>query len=261
MSPKQGKPVKREVKQEEDEEDNTPLSSSLKSMKKSIQMNGSREARLKAAAKIKKEEPQSDEDDDAYEEKKPIIKKTPKKVEKGLGLKDKKMIKKEKVKEEVDMLVRKKKVGSVAAAVGVKEKKKEKKVYDLPGQKHDPPEERDPLRIFYETLFQQLPSSEMAAFWMMEWGLLPPAEAKKVYELKLKKNQQLKFSSPVKTVSVKKTTKEASVKKIPVKSTPVSKTASKTSKKRKANNSSSDEGEDDDFTPIKKKTKKQKGAT
>ncbi|KAJ8631561.1 hypothetical protein MRB53_024884 [Persea americana] len=165
MSPKQGKPVKREVKKEEDEEDNTPLSSSLKSMKKSIQMNGSREARLKAAAKIKKEEPQSDEDDDDYEEKKPIIKKTPKKVEKGLGLKDKKMIKKEKVKEEVDMLVRKKKVGSVAAAVGVKEKKKEKKVYDLPGQKHDPPEERDPLRIFYETLYQQLPSSEMAAFW------------------------------------------------------------------------------------------------
>lgn len=62
-------------------------------------------------------------------------------VFKGLGLKDKKMIKKEKVKEEVNMLVRKKKVASVAAAVGVKEKKKEKKVYDLPGQKHDPPEE------------------------------------------------------------------------------------------------------------------------
>lgn len=62
-------------------------------------------------------------------------------VFKGLGLKDKKMIKKEKVKEEVDMLVRKKRVGSVAAAVGLKEKKKEKKVYDLPGQKHDPPEE------------------------------------------------------------------------------------------------------------------------
>lgn len=66
----------------------------------------------------------------------------------GLGLKDKKMIKKVKVKEEVDMLVRKKKVASVAAVVGVKEKKKEKKVYDLPGQKHDPPEEVSVLFIW-----------------------------------------------------------------------------------------------------------------
>lgn len=74
-------PVKREAKKEDDEEeDNTPLSSSLKAKKKSIQLNGSREARLKAAAKVKKEEPQSDED---YEEEtKPTIKKVTKKAEK-----------------------------------------------------------------------------------------------------------------------------------------------------------------------------------
>ncbi|KAF0910612.1 hypothetical protein E2562_003044 [Oryza meyeriana var. granulata] len=36
--------------------------------------------------------------------------------------------------------------------------KKEKRVYDLPGQKHDPPPERDPLRIFYESLYQQVPT-------------------------------------------------------------------------------------------------------
>ncbi|KAJ0479009.1 hypothetical protein HanRHA438_Chr13g0577841 [Helianthus annuus] len=47
----------------------------------------------------------------------------------------------------------------------VKKEKKERKVYDLPGQKRDPPEERDPLRIFYESLYSQIPTSEMAAIW------------------------------------------------------------------------------------------------
>ncbi|XP_021906466.1 uncharacterized protein LOC110821064 isoform X2 [Carica papaya] len=45
----------------------------------------------------------------------------------------------------------------------VKEKR-EKKVYSLPGQKYDPPEEREPLRIFYESLSKQIPESEMAEF-------------------------------------------------------------------------------------------------
>jgi hypothetical protein len=43
--------------------------------------------------------------------------------------------------------------------------KADKKVYSLPGQKFDPPEEREPLRIFYESLSKQIPSSEMAEFW------------------------------------------------------------------------------------------------
>lgn len=79
--------------------------------------------------------------------------------------------------------------------------KKEKKAYDLPGQKHDPPEkvwvsgsmcslqfwysdvigqsilfyflivsirfilQRDPSRIFYKSLYEQVPGSEMAAIW------------------------------------------------------------------------------------------------
>ncbi|MCO5606066.1 hypothetical protein L7F22_060253 [Adiantum nelumboides] len=38
--------------------------------------------------------------------------------------------------------------------------KKGKKVYELPGQKHDPPEERDPLRIFYESLYHQNPKNK-----------------------------------------------------------------------------------------------------
>ncbi|XP_044472418.1 uncharacterized protein LOC123201037 isoform X2 [Mangifera indica] len=44
-------------------------------------------------------------------------------------------------------------------------KVREKKVFTLPGQKYDPPEEREPLRIFYESLSKQKPSSEMAEFW------------------------------------------------------------------------------------------------
>ncbi|BAF18433.1 Os05g0596200, partial [Oryza sativa Japonica Group] len=59
--------------------------------------------------------------------------------------------------------------------------KTEKKVYSLPGQKFDPPEEREPLRIFYESLSKQIPSSEMAEFWLMEHGLLSPERAKKAY--------------------------------------------------------------------------------
>ncbi|XP_020703365.1 uncharacterized protein LOC110114727 isoform X2 [Dendrobium catenatum] len=43
--------------------------------------------------------------------------------------------------------------------------KSAKKVYTLPGQKYDLPEEREPLRIFYELLSKQIPTSEMAEFW------------------------------------------------------------------------------------------------
>lgn len=80
-----------------------------------------------------------------------------------------------------------------------------KKVYSLPGQKHDPPEERDPLRIFYESLYEQIPTSEMATIWMMEHGLLAPEKAKKAYERKQRKQQQQKTGTPVKyPVSEKK---------------------------------------------------------
>ncbi|PWS22623.1 hypothetical protein DKP78_17425, partial [Enterococcus faecium] len=78
--------------------------------------------------------------------------------------------------------------------------KKEKKVYDLPGQKHDPPQERDTLRIFYESLYEQVPTSEMAAIWLMEWGLLPVDVAQKVFEM----IEGQKLMSPVKTTSAKR---------------------------------------------------------
>ncbi|KAK1372520.1 Ubiquitin carboxyl-terminal hydrolase FAF [Heracleum sosnowskyi] len=78
-------------------------------------------------------------------------------------------------------------------------KKREKKVYSLAGQKYDPPEEREPLRIFYESLSKQIPSSEMAEFWMMEHGLLSPDKAKKAYEKKQRKQKQLRLGTPIKS--------------------------------------------------------------
>lgn len=74
-----------------------------------------------------------------------------------------------------------------------------KKVYSLPGQKYDPPEEREPLRIFYESLSKQIPTSEMAEFWMMEHGMLSPDRAKKAYERKQRKQHQLRTGTPVKS--------------------------------------------------------------
>ncbi|OVA20263.1 hypothetical protein BVC80_157g61 [Macleaya cordata] len=74
-----------------------------------------------------------------------------------------------------------------------------KRVYTLPGQKCDPPEEREPLRIFYESLSKQIPSSEMAEFWMMEHGLLSPEKAKKAYARKQKRQQQIRMGTPIKS--------------------------------------------------------------
>ncbi|XP_059657177.1 uncharacterized protein LOC132303776 isoform X2 [Cornus florida] len=78
-------------------------------------------------------------------------------------------------------------------------KTREKKVYTLPGQKYDVPEEREPLRIFYESLSEQIPSSEMAEFWMMEHGLLSPERAKKACEKKQRKQKQLRMGTPIKS--------------------------------------------------------------
>jgi len=112
------------------------------------------------------------------------------------------------VKEEAKTPVKVKEVSGQAKKNSSPIKAKEKtvkKVYSLTGQKHDPPEERDPLRIFYESLYEQIPTSEMATIWMMEHGLLPPEKAKKAYERKQRKQQQQKTGTPVKsTFSEKK---------------------------------------------------------
>ncbi|XP_074584118.1 uncharacterized protein LOC141840117 [Curcuma longa] len=119
--------------------------------------------------------------------------------------------------------------------------KTEKKVYSLPGQKHDPPEEREPLRIFYESLSKQIPSSEMAQFWMMEHGLLSPDRAKKAYDRKLKRQSQQRLGTPIKP----KQDRPESSKKPP----PQSKNGGDVKAKRRA------DSDDDDFTVKPKKAK------
>ncbi|KAF8406564.1 hypothetical protein HHK36_008652 [Tetracentron sinense] len=166
-------------------------------------------------------------------------------------------VKKEEPKDEVDDKPAIKKDLKKAKKNG---KKKERKVFDLPGQKRDPPEERDPLRVFYETLYQQVPASEMAAFWMMESGLLSKEEAKKIYEKKLKRSQQQKLNSPIKTITtVKRTKQSVTVKRKTTspassakKKITESKTVSKLSKKRKIEDGDSVNESDDDS--VKRKT-------
>ncbi|PPD72856.1 hypothetical protein GOBAR_DD30241 [Gossypium barbadense] len=59
--------------------------------------------------------------------------------------------------------------------------------------------EREPLRIFYESLSKQIPKSEMAEFWMMEHGLLSPEKDRKAYEKKQRRQKQLRTGTPIKS--------------------------------------------------------------
>ncbi|KAL6980104.1 hypothetical protein U1Q18_021754 [Sarracenia purpurea var. burkii] len=94
-------------------------------------------------------------------------------------------------------------------------KTREKKVFSLAGQKYDVPEEREPLRIFYESLSKQIPSSEMAEFWMMEHGLLSPERSRKAYEKKQIRQKQLRMGTPVKSLPSLPPSKPESSKKQP----------------------------------------------
>uniref|UniRef100_A0A453A5T6 Uncharacterized protein n=1 Tax=Aegilops tauschii subsp. strangulata TaxID=200361 RepID=A0A453A5T6_AEGTS len=93
----------------------------------------------------------------------------------------------------------KKAAATTASGRGKGKGKAAKKVFSLTGQKFDIPEEREPLRIFYESLSKQIPSSDMAEFWLMEHGLLSPERAKKAYDRKLKRQQQIKSGTPIKS--------------------------------------------------------------
>lgn len=131
--------------------------------------------------------------------------------------------------------------------------KSEKKVYNLPGQKHEPPDERDPLRIFYESLYQQNPKSEMAEVWMMEHGLLALDTAKRAFERKKKNHLSQKMGSPSKSAKdVVVKSEKTSFKHVSVKSE---------NKKSNSNGSNSfskakrklDSDDDDDFILKPKK--------
>jgi hypothetical protein len=49
--------------------------------------------------------------------------------------------------------------------------------FDLPGQTKATPEENDPLRIFYESLYRQKPTSKMAETYCLEHGIMPLEKA------------------------------------------------------------------------------------
>ncbi|PIN10535.1 hypothetical protein CDL12_16862 [Handroanthus impetiginosus] len=127
-------------------------------------------------------------------------------------------------------------------------KTREKKVYSLPGQKYDVPEQREPLRLFYESLSKQIPSSEMAEFWLMEHGLLSPERAKKAHEKKQRKQKQLRMGTPVKSSPPPVLSKPESSRE----TQPVPKNGDVKAKKRIVNESSDD---DDDFVLSHKRRK------
>ncbi|GMH03271.1 hypothetical protein Nepgr_005110 [Nepenthes gracilis] len=238
------------VKEEEDSHENKSSGTSSKPAKVKKQEDSPEKkpsCNSSKPAKVKKEEDRGfDCDDD-----KPISKKSVTKDDK----KKKKINKEEKTKVKVE-------------AEDINTKKRVRKVYDLPGQKRDPPEERDPLRIFYETLYKQVPHSEMAAIWMMESGLLSVEESKKVYENKQKRNHLQGPRSPAKTVTkAEKSTQSVSVKKkVLLSSNSVSNkkkkitesTAELKKQKKRRKDESTDEDSNDEFIVSRKVVKRQK---
>lgn len=77
------------------------------------------------------------------------------------------------------------------------EKERSRKVYEFPGQTRDTPPEGDPLRKFYMSLLEQVPSSEMARRWCVIHGLLPQEEAEAWVQEQTKKKG---VKSPTKKV-------------------------------------------------------------
>ncbi|WOG97774.1 hypothetical protein DCAR_0417115 [Daucus carota subsp. sativus] len=167
-----------------------------------------------------------------------------------------------------DDRVKKEEEWEVINQIGVKDenngvKKREKKIFDLPGQKRDPPDERDPSRIFYESLYKQVPTSEMAAFWMMESGLLTFEEASKVCQKKLQMKQQQKLASPMKAVvTVKKesgTVKRNIISATEETTTKKSKGAVKSSKRKSDDNQTDNDSDDDFASPVNRGKKPRAG--
>ena len=66
-----------------------------------------------------------------------------------------------------------------------------------PGQKYPTPSPGNGDRVFYETLYQQKPSSEMAQEWVISYGVLEHDDALKLYTaLCKKKGKAVALPSP-----------------------------------------------------------------
>eukprot|EP01025_Chloroclados_australasicus_P008519 TRINITY_DN13043_c0_g2_i1.p3 TRINITY_DN13043_c0_g2~~TRINITY_DN13043_c0_g2_i1.p3 ORF type:complete len:221 (-),score=38.03 TRINITY_DN13043_c0_g2_i1:386-1048(-) len=72
--------------------------------------------------------------------------------------------------------------------------------YELPGQTHETPPEKDPERIFYSSLVQQILDSEMGIAWCVSRGLLSRDRAdewvQKQLQLKAEKKKRLICTMP-----------------------------------------------------------------
>ncbi|MBA0839100.1 hypothetical protein Goarm_004867 [Gossypium armourianum] len=124
-----------------------------------------------------------------------------------------------------------------------KAKVREKKVYTLPGQKHDPPEEH---------LFDVLQAAQFdlrASSVMMEHGLLSPEKDRKAYEKKQRRQKQLGTGTPIK--SWKPSGKPESSQKQQL----VSRNGDVKAKKRINNDIDDDDDDDDNFILSPKRRK------
>ncbi|KAL7444602.1 hypothetical protein ACHAXM_009520 [Skeletonema potamos] len=63
------------------------------------------------------------------------------------------------------------------------------------GQKHPTPTPGNGDRVFYETLFQQRPDSEMAQEWCVNYGVLSEEEAAKIHKKISKRKAAAKTTS------------------------------------------------------------------
>ena len=68
-----------------------------------------------------------------------------------------------------------------------------------PGQRYPTPSPGNGDRVFYESLYQQNPNSEMAAEWCVDYGILPDDTAQKEYGKICKRKGKPMGSSPTPT--------------------------------------------------------------
>ncbi len=79
------------------------------------------------------------------------------------------------------------------------------------GQKHPTPTPGNGDRVFYETLYNQRPDSEMAQEWCVAYGVLSDEDAAKLYKKIQKRKAAAKSvgsSSPVKSEKKKSSSKK-----------------------------------------------------
>lgn len=105
----------------------------------------------------------------------------------------------------------------------------------MPGQKKDTPSELCGGRIFYETLKVQIPESQIAAEYLLKYGLLPREEATRMVEelekIKQKNTAKTKKATPSKQKRAKPKKRRARARKS---KSSKSKKKIKTKKKSKA---------------------------